>query len=122
LSEGIRVTVQMPPRGKIWRLGTAETYAQTVAQDVLKVNPGFAETSSSDSSVGSEPAKVLEFLGQNQNIQEPERMRLYLLARPECKTTIEVVSPAARFKNEEKYFSVFIKSFEFKRCPNWTNQ
>jgi trypsin-like peptidase len=119
LSEGIRVTVRMPPKGKVWTLATATDYAPAFAKGILTANQGFVQTSSSDYKVGPEPARILEFVGQNQNVQEPEKIRYYVLARPECNITIECVSPAGKFKTEEVLFGIFMESFEFNRCPSW---
>ncbi len=119
LSEGIRIRVGMPPKGKVWTLGTAAQYAPAFAKGVLKANQGFVQTSSSETKVGQEPVKILEFVGQNPNVEEPEKDRFYLLAKPECNIIIECVSPAAKFKDLDLLFRVFIKSFEFKGCPGW---
>jgi len=119
LSEGIRVTISMPPKGKVWTLGTSAEYADTFSKSILRGNQGFVQTSATNSKVGQEPIKVFEFVGQNPNIAEPEKDRFYLLARPQCYVIVECVSPAGKFKDEEILFRLFMKSFEFKGCPTW---
>lgn len=119
VSEGVRVHVSMPPKGQVWKLGTAAEYADTFSKGILRSNPGFVQTSAINSKVGQEPIKILEFVGQNANIAEPEKDRFYVLARPQCYVIVECVSPAGKFKDEEILFRLFIKSFEFKGCPSW---
>lgn len=119
LSEGIRVTISMPPKGQVWRLSTPAAYADLFSKGILESNKGFVQTSAINGKVGQEPMKVLEFVGQNPNITEPEKDRFYLLARPECYVVVECVSPAGKFKDEELLFRLFMKTFEFKGCPVW---
>lgn len=84
LSEGIRITISMPPKGKVWTAASPAEYAAFVSKNMLEDNPGFVQTSTSSATVGQEPLKILEFVGQNPNIAEPERDRFYVLAKPEC--------------------------------------
>jgi S1-C subfamily serine protease len=119
LSEGIRIVTRMPQKGKVWTLGTSSEYAAAASRDVVRNNPGFVQTSERDGKVGREPIKILEFVGQNANIEEPEKDRFYILAKPECNITVECVSPAGKFNEEEILFKVFMKTFEFKGCPTW---
>ena len=88
-----------------------------MSKDVVRNNQGFVQTGLFDSKAGKEPVKVVEFVGQNPNIEEPEKDRFYVLAKPECHITVECVSPASRFKENEILFSLFMKSFEFEGCP-----
>jgi len=119
LSEGIRITVSMPQKGKVFTLATPAQLASDYSKTFVKNNPGFVQISESNSKVGQEPIKILEFLGQNPNVEEPEKTRIYMLAKPECRVIIEFVSPAAKFKDEDFLFLLFMKSFEFKGCPVW---
>jgi hypothetical protein len=119
LSEGIRVTITMPPKGKVWTYATSEQYAPLFSKQALQSNPGFVQTLESSARIGEERIKVLEFVGQNPNIQEPEKVRFYVLAKKECRVIVECVAPASKFKDEELVFRLFMESFEFKGCPTW---
>ena len=46
VSEGLRITFRSPPRGKVWTRQGIEQWKNSLAQNMLKSNPGFALTDS----------------------------------------------------------------------------
>jgi serine/threonine protein kinase len=119
LSEGIRVSVQLLREGNEWREKTAAEAGPVVAQALISANTGFRQTANGMAALGGEPAYMFEITGQGERISEPERARFFIIARSECRLTAELVAPASKFADYEPAFEVFVKTFEFKKCPQW---
>jgi S1-C subfamily serine protease len=98
VSEGIRISVTLPPEGKIWTQKTISKYEETVAQGVLKTNPGFAQTDSQMVSLSDQPVRMYQFVGQDRRLPEPEKTVMYVIARPQALMTIELIAPTSKLK------------------------
>lgn len=119
LSEGIRIELWIAAEGRVWTNATAAEYAPEFARTLLAANKGFVQTSSAEATIGEESVRVLEMVGQRRNSPEPEKVRYYVLAREQCRVTIECVAPASRFGAHEAAFDRVLRNFEMKRCPVW---
>jgi hypothetical protein len=113
LSEGIRVKVSIPAKGK--------HFAETQEEAAGRVGrlPGFIQTSTGPTKLGNIAAQQATVIGENERIREPEKTRFVIVARPECQVVAEFVAPVRKFEDYSTIFTLFTKTFEFKGCPAW---
>lgn len=96
VSEGLRIKFQLPRKGSVWTKQGIEQWKNSVAQDFLKANPGFALTDSGTTEFGGMAAKVYHFVGKDRRLQEPEMSVMFAMAIPEALITVEVIEPTSK--------------------------
>jgi len=113
LSEGVRVFLELPKRGYTWpdAPGYLPEWSARRMRSILKANPGFAVTDSAEVTVAGQPARMYAFIGENNNITEPEKTTFYFVARPEYRLSIEVVTPVSRYEDNRAQFDYLLGTF-----------
>jgi S1-C subfamily serine protease len=96
VSEGLRIQFQLPPSGKVWTSEGIEQWRNSLAQDMVKSNPGFALTDSGTIKFGGTDAQFYTFVGQDRRLPEPEKSVMFVVGSPEALVTIEVIAPTSK--------------------------
>lgn len=96
VSEGLRIQFQLPPRGKVWTTRGIEEWRNSVAQNMVNSNPGFALTDSGTMKFGGTSAQVYHFVGQDRRLPEPEKTVMIVMANSEALVTVEVIAPTSK--------------------------
>ncbi|HEY8461815.1 MAG TPA: hypothetical protein VIM99_15600 [Blastocatellia bacterium] len=98
VSEGLRIQLQLPRKGSVFTSQGIARWKNSVAQDLLKANPGFALTDSGTMEFGGMAATVYHFVGQDRRLPEPEKTVMIVTASPEALITVEVIAPTSKLK------------------------
>src|SRR5262249_37695584 len=93
VSEGLRIQFQLPRQGSVYTNQGIEQWKNSVAQNLVKANPGFALTDSGTVEFGGMAAKVYHFVGQDRRLPEPEKTVMFVIGIPEALITVEVIAP-----------------------------
>ncbi len=113
VSEGLRIQFQLPRKGSVWTNRGMEQWKNSVAQDLLKANPGFALTESGTMEFGGMAAKVYHFVGQDRRLPEPEKTVMFVIASPEALITVEVIAPTSKLKLLDAIQIISATTFEW---------
>ena len=111
LSEGIRFTLEMPPRGEAW-VDSVDEWAKQHTDKLLEGNPGFVVTDIRSNAFEGIPAQIYEFVGQNEEIPEPEKDTLIFLSKSAYRLVIEFVSPTSKLQSYEELYSALVNTLE----------
>lgn len=114
VSEGMRIQFRLPRKGGIWTKQGMEQWKNSVAQNLLKANPGFALTDSGTMEFGEMTAKVYYFVGQDRRLPEPEKTVMFVIARPEVLITVEVIAPTSKLDLLDAMQIISAATFEWQ--------
>ena len=104
VSEGLRIVARLPRSGHVWTPATVANWQQSVVQDLLSANPGFAHTKTEtlpllgEGRLEKQIATVHHFVGEDRRLSEPEKTVKMVLAHPEVFLSIEVIAPTSKLK------------------------
>lgn len=111
LSEGIRVQLMLANAGMSWSQ-TLEDYVTETMAGLVEANPGFAVTNVRADHLGDAEAVRVEFVGENENISEPEKTVFLFVAQPRYRLKVELVSPASRLADNLPFLTALANSLE----------
>jgi hypothetical protein len=114
VSEGLRIHCQLPRKGSVWTRQGMEQWKNSVAQNLLKANPGFALTDSGTMKFGGMAAKVYYFVGQDRRLPEPEKTAMFVIALPEALITVEVIAPTSKLDLLDAMQTISAATFEWQ--------
>ena len=97
LSEGIRITISMPQRGRVWTDTYQSSWVDDLPSNVLRNNPGFSVTGQNTVSLGPYTGTRYWFEGDDIRISEPEKTSFIVIAQPQFLMQIELASPVSGF-------------------------
>src|SRR5215510_1683429 len=113
VSEGLRIQFRLPPRGKVWTRQGIERWRSSLAQDMLKSNPGFALTDSGTTKFGGTEAQFYTFVGQDRRLPEPEKSVMFVVANSQALVTIEVIAPTSKLNMLDAMQIISAATFEW---------
>lgn len=111
LSEGIRINMELPPRGRVWTADYQKSWATDQIDGVLRANPEFRLT-------GSRPTDWLPgamrywIEGGDSLITEPERTSIVVVSDPRFLLLVELASPASRYDYYTHRLDDLLRGFE----------
>jgi Trypsin-like peptidase domain len=112
LSEGLRIEMQFPRKGRVYTKEGMEQWLRNLSPKLIKNNPGFALTDSGVVEFGNQRAMAFHFVGQDRRLREPEKTILYAIARPEALIRIEVVAPTSKLDVQKMVQLIASSSFK----------
>jgi S1-C subfamily serine protease len=113
VSEGLRIQFRLPPRGKVWTRQGIEQWRNSLAQDMVKFNPGFALTDSGTMKFGGTVAQFYTFVGQDRRLPEPEKTVMFVVATSEALVTVEVIAPTSKLNMLDAMQIISAATFEW---------
>jgi hypothetical protein len=96
VSEGLRIQFILPQSGNVWTSQWIEQWKNSVAQDMVKTNPGFARTDTGTIKFGGTAAQFHTFVGQDRRLPEPEKTVMFVVAYSKALVTVEVIAPTSK--------------------------
>jgi hypothetical protein len=112
LSEGIRIEMQIPAKGNVWKESFLKEYLANFPTSLIKANPGFALTDRQIGDVAQTRAAIFSFVGRDKRLPEPEEAIFYILPRESALVRIELVTPVSK-REGLKLMELLVKtSFE----------
>jgi S1-C subfamily serine protease len=113
VSEGLRIQFRLPPEGKVWTSEGIEQWRNSLGQDMVKSNPGFALTDSGTMKFGETMSHFYTFVGQDRRLPEPEKSVMFVVANPEALVTIEVIMPTSKLDTLDTLKAISAATFEW---------
>ena len=113
VSEGLRIQFRMPRQGSAYTSQGIAQWINSVAQDLVKANPGFALTDSGNLKFGGIAARVYHFVGQDRRLPEPEKTVMFVIGFPEALLTVEVIAPTSKLKLLDAMQIISATTFEW---------
>jgi S1-C subfamily serine protease len=113
VSEGLRIQFRLPRQGSAYTSQGIAQWINSVAQDLVKANPGFALTDSGNVKFGGIAARVYHFVGQDRRLPEPEKTVMYVIGFPEALLTVEVIAPTSKLKLLDAMQIISATTFEW---------
>jgi S1-C subfamily serine protease/tetratricopeptide (TPR) repeat protein len=113
LSEGLRVTVYLPPTGNYFTPEMIENAKNKIPEQVLVGNPGFEVNNSGMFMINGLQAKIYTIDGKGPKLSEAERTKSYVFGNQKAIVQIDVVVPQSRLAALDT-LDQLAKSFEFK--------
>jgi hypothetical protein len=114
LSDGIRITLQLPPSGRVWTEKYRKDYTDNFPKGLIENNPGFALTDKTFSEVGGVRATVYSFVGRDKRLPEPEETVFYILPLPNAIVRIELTTPMSKREALQLLQTLVTRTFELK--------
>lgn len=114
LSDGIRVTFQLPPAGRVWTERYRKEYTDDFPKKLIGNNPGFALTDTKFSEVCGVRAVVYSFVGRDNRLPEPEETVFYILPLPNAIIKIELTTPVSKRAAQQLLQMLVTRTFELR--------
>lgn len=114
LSDGIRITVQLPSVGHVWTESYRKGYISNFPKNLVGNNPGFALTDTKFSEVCGVRAVVYAFVGRDNRLPEPEETVFYILPLPNAIIKIELTTPVSKREAQQLLQTLVTRTFELK--------
>jgi hypothetical protein len=116
LSEGIRITFDLPKTGNVWTTSTTKEYGDVFMKRIQSYNPGFVVTESVYSTLANgKDCLIFSMVGQNQNTSEPEKTTFVIAANEKYRMRVEMVSPTSRLALNEVILLGLFKTLVLKK-------
>ena len=96
LSEGIRVTVYLPPSGQIWQTEWAADWLKRSINGTLQGYAKYQNTTVEPVQLGNVAASTTAVMGEAKAISEPEVARLYVGVAQKYLVVVDVAMPSSK--------------------------
>jgi hypothetical protein len=112
VSEGIRIQMTLPPQGRVWTSQYVADWRRSVAQNLIKNNPGFAISDEQPIKFGDLSGRVYSIVGQDRRLKEPEKTLLCVFSSPKALVTVEIIMPTSKLEALEMLTIIVQESFK----------
>ena len=114
VSEGVRVSLYLPPKGQIWKPDWSAEWQKRMFQASLQVYTRFQNTAIEPVQLGNIQASTTAVMGEAKPISEAEVARLYVGYGEKYLVTIEVAMPSSKRPQFEALDEAVRRGFELK--------
>jgi len=96
VSEGIRVSIYLPPKGQIWQADWAADWQKKAIGNTLSGYSKYQNTALEPVQLGNIPASTTAVMGEAKVISEPEVARIYVGVSEKFLVMVEVAMPSSK--------------------------
>lgn len=114
LSEGILVTLHLPPEGNVWTMTKLSEWASIHMNEFLEANPGFVITGSSSVMLGGREAIEYQVVGEDGKMPEPEKSFIIMVVNERYRLVVQIVSPTGKLGFFNTLREVVLENFTIK--------
>lgn len=114
VSEGIRVSIYLPPKDQIWQADWAAAWQKKVIDASLAGYSKSQNTALEPVQLGNIPATTTAVTGEAKVISEPEIARIYVGVSQKFLVTVEVSMPSSKRSLFESADETARRTFEIK--------
>lgn len=114
ISEGIRVSIYLPPKGQIWQADWAAGWQKKTIADSLAGYSKSQNTTVEPVQLGNIPASTTAVMGEAKVISEPEVARIYVGVSQKFLVTLEVAMPSSKRPIFESADETVRRTFEMR--------
>jgi hypothetical protein len=96
VSEGIRISIYLPPKGQIWQADRAADWQKKAIGNTLAGYSKYQNTAVEPVQLGNIPATTTAVMGEAKVISEPEVARIYVGVSEKFLVMVEVAMPSSK--------------------------
>ena len=112
VSEGIRVSIYLPPKDQIWQADWAADWQKKVFSATVAGYAKFQNTAVEPVQLGNIPASTTAVMGEAKVISEPEVARIYVGVSQKFLVTVELAMPSSKRPVFESADATVRRTFE----------